>query len=156
LRGLGLGTHLRQRQGRRPGAAETGGGGRWELCSGEPAARAGQQASVEAFVEQEEDRSCTVGRCKRPEHRFTVTPWAATMAAWWRCVTRRRTATALFMGELKVVDRLTCTPRRREGQYKSRRGQWGGRDVRGRRPGYGDAATGRAARRGHAASAGRV
>jgi hypothetical protein len=27
-----------------------------------------------AFVEQEEDRSGTVGQCKRPEHRFTVTP----------------------------------------------------------------------------------
>jgi hypothetical protein len=42
----------------------------------------GQQASVGAFVKQEEDRSGTVGRCKRPEHRFTVTPWAAAMATW--------------------------------------------------------------------------
>jgi hypothetical protein len=30
------------------GTAETRGGGRWELCSGEPAARAGQQASAGA------------------------------------------------------------------------------------------------------------
>jgi hypothetical protein len=64
------------------GTAKTGGGGCGELCSGEPAARVGQQASVGAFVEQEEDRSGTVDRCKRPEHRFTVTPWASVMAAW--------------------------------------------------------------------------
>jgi hypothetical protein len=44
-------------------------------------------------VEQEEDRSGTVGQCKRPEHRFTVTPWAAaTTARWWaKCAAARVT-----------------------------------------------------------------
>jgi hypothetical protein len=40
---------LRQVQRRRAGTAETHGGGCWELCSGELAARAGQQASVVAI-----------------------------------------------------------------------------------------------------------
>jgi hypothetical protein len=64
------------------GAAGADGGGRWRKHHDELAARAEQQASMGAFVEQEEDRSDTVGRWKRPEHRFTVTPWAAAMAAW--------------------------------------------------------------------------
>jgi hypothetical protein len=83
-----------------------------EALPDELMARSGQQAGVEDFVVQEEGRSGTVGRCKRPEHGFTVTPWAAAMAAWWRCVARRRTATPLFIGALKAVERLTCAPRR--------------------------------------------
>jgi hypothetical protein len=103
---------MRRGEDRWAGTAETGGGRRWKLCPDELMARSGQQADVEAFVVQEEGRSGTVGRCKRPEHGFTVTPWAAAMAAWWRCVARRRTATPLFIGELKAVERLTCAPRR--------------------------------------------
>jgi hypothetical protein len=46
---------------------ERTGGGRWKLHSGEPAARFGQEASVEALWVQEEGRSGTCWRCKRPE-----------------------------------------------------------------------------------------
>jgi hypothetical protein len=61
---------------------------------------------------------------------------------------------ALYIGELKAVEGLTCAPRRREAV---RVAAWavGGRDVCGRRPGYGGAARGRAALRGCVASAGR-
>jgi hypothetical protein len=46
LSGPGGGALLWRTQRRRADTAETRGGGRWELCSGEPAALAGQQASV--------------------------------------------------------------------------------------------------------------
>jgi hypothetical protein len=52
---------------RRGGTTKTGGGRRWKFHSGELAARAGQQASVEALWVQEEGRSGTCCRCKRPE-----------------------------------------------------------------------------------------
>jgi hypothetical protein len=53
LRGSDLGAYSRQRGNRRSGAADVGDGDLWELCSGEPAARAGQQASVDASLVQE-------------------------------------------------------------------------------------------------------
>jgi hypothetical protein len=62
---------------------------------------------------------------------------------------------ALYIGELKAVEGLTCAPRRRE---LIRVAAWAvgrGRDVRGRRPGYGGVARGRAARQGRVASGGR-
>jgi hypothetical protein len=62
LLGLNLRTHSRRGEDRRADMAEVGGGGRWKLCSDEPAARSGQQASVEALWVQEEGRSGTVWR----------------------------------------------------------------------------------------------
>jgi hypothetical protein len=53
------GALLRRAQRRRAGTAETHGGGHWELCSGEPAARAGQQASVVAIGGPSGGRSST-------------------------------------------------------------------------------------------------
>jgi hypothetical protein len=51
------------------GGEVTGGRARWRLCSGEPAVRPGQQASVGALVVQEEGRRNTGWRRRRPEGR---------------------------------------------------------------------------------------
>jgi hypothetical protein len=50
LRGLDLGAYSRWRGNRRSGAADVSDGGLWELCSSEPAARVGQQASMDASL----------------------------------------------------------------------------------------------------------
>jgi hypothetical protein len=60
---------LRRTHCRQAGTAETRGGGRWELCFGEPAAWAGQQASVGAIGGPSGGRSSTCWRCQQPEGR---------------------------------------------------------------------------------------
>jgi hypothetical protein len=60
---------LRRTQRRRASTAETSGGCRWELCSGEPAARAGQQASEGAIWGPSGDSRSTCWRCQQPEGR---------------------------------------------------------------------------------------
>jgi hypothetical protein len=95
LRGPGGGALLRRMQRRRVGTAETRGGGRWELCSGELAARAGQQASAGAIGGPSGGRSSTCGRCKRPERGARCAPSMAGRGGSGRSRMREKTGQLL-------------------------------------------------------------
>jgi hypothetical protein len=96
-RGPGGGALLWRAQRRRAGTAETRGGGRWEPCSGEPAARLGQQVRREATRNPREGRNNQRWWSKRPVHRFTVTPGGGgNGGSAVQCPLARRTVRRLY------------------------------------------------------------
>jgi hypothetical protein len=116
------------------GGEATGGGRRWELCSGVPAARRGQQAGVEALLVQEGGGSVTCWRCKRPEggvHREHRGDGKGGLVALRSLA--RRTVMSFYSRSSSRWGKLLAHQGERR-QYRARHGPWGGSDVRGHRP----------------------